>query len=58
METGRLLGTPEYSYVKEEWIAIAFEHHASCDTLKMLDDLPEAAFSKDDGATHIPVTQL
>jgi hypothetical protein len=58
METGRVLGTPEYSEVKDEWVEIAFEHHASCDTLKMLDDLPESAFSREDDVVHIRVTQL
>ena len=57
METGRVLGMPEYSEVKEEWIEVAFEHHVSCDMLKMLDDLPESAFRKDD-VVHVPVKQL
>lgn len=44
METGRQLGTPDYSPAKEDRLEYALEHHVSCDMLKMLDDLPVEAF--------------
>ena len=48
METGRVLGTPDYSSAKAGRLEYALEHHVSCDMLKMLDDLPAEAFEADE----------
>jgi len=52
METGRVLGTPNDPAIKIEWLEYAFEHHASCDMLKMLDDLPLEVFERDESVVE------